>query len=783
VSLARSLFRLALGERPARTGGTLHVDGLRAPVTIRRDEHGIPYIEATCDDDAWYALGFCQGQDRAFQIECLLRVVRGRLAELTGADTLPVDRLSRRIGFRRIGEAELPFMPESTQRQLEAFTRGTTAGARDGSTGKAHELTLLGIEPTPLEPADVLGVLAFLAFAMAANWDIELARLRMLRDDGPEAVAALDPAYPSWLPVCAPPGVLAGESADRLAADLAAFQRVAGAGGASNAWVVAPSRTATGRPLLANDPHLPPALPVSWYLAHVRTPDWAVCGACFTSQPAISAGHNGFCAWGVTAGHHDTTDLFVEEIGPDGRSVREGDRFVPCDVRREVIKVKGAADLIEDVLITPRGPIVGPAFPGEVGAVSLSATWAAARPLRGFYEFHRMASFAGMRALYDGAPCMSTSYVYADAGGHIGWALVGDAPLRRKGHGLVPMPGWDPAGGWEDGVVPAATMPHALDPEAGFLATANNQPTPGDQGPYLGTDWLDGYRHARIVEALAARRDWSVATTMTLQLDLTSLPWREIRDVVLALPALSADARLALDLLGSWDGLVAAGSPAAAVFELFLAEMVRRVTRARAPRSAAWAMGEGANVILPHSLLAMRRVSHLTRLVREQPAGWFRRSWSGEMLAALERTIDTLRTMRGPSREAWAWGDVRPLLLRHLAGGAGPMGAVFNRGPFPLGGDAHTIPQASVSWLHPTGDPIGIASMRLVIDVGNWDATRVVLAGGQSGNPLSPHYDDLLAHWQRGEGVPLAWSPEAVDRAAKTTLRLVPNDARSVFGS
>jgi penicillin G amidase len=774
VTLARSLFRLALGARPAKIEGTLTVAALRGPVTIRRDEHGVPYIEATCDDDAWYALGFCQGQDRAFQIESLIRVVRGTLAEVAGPDVLPVDRLSRRIGFRRIGEAQLPLVPESTRRQITSFTRGAVDGARLGAERKAHELTLLGIEATPLEPADVLGVLAFLAFALAANWDVELARLRILRDDGPEALAALDPAYPSWLPVCSPPGALAGESVDRLAADLTAFQRVAGAGGASNAWVVAPSRTATGRPLLANDPHLPPAIPVSWYLAHVRTPEWAMCGACFVSQPAFSAGHNGFAAWGITAGHHDTTDLFVEQIGPDGRSVREGDRFVPCEVRREVIKVKGATDVIEEVLVTPRGPVVGPAFPGEVGAVSLAATWAAARPMGGFYAFNRVRSFADLRALYDGAPCMSTSYVYADTAGHIGWMLVGDAPRRRKGNGLLPMAGWDPEAGWEAEGIPSAEMPYALDPEAGFLATANGAPIGAAEGPYLGTDWLDGYRQARISEVLAARRDWSVVGFMNLQLDLTSIPWREIRDVVVALPAASADARLALELLREWDGVVAAGSPAAAVFELFLAEMVRRTARARAPKSAPWAMGEGTNVVLPHSLFTLRRVSHLTRLVRDQPAGWFRRAWPDEMVAALERVIDTLRRTRGPAREAWAWGDVRPVWLRHVVGDVRPLDAVFNRGPLRCGGDGCTIPQAAVSWLHPTGDPVGIASMRLVIDVGRWDDARVVLAGGQSGNPLSPHYDDLLERWQRGESVPLVWSPAAVERAARATLRLVP---------
>jgi penicillin amidase len=772
--IARSLFRLALGARLPTTEGTLSVSAIRAPVTIRRDRYGIPYIEAQNDDDAWYALGFCQGQDRAFQLESLLRAVRGRLAEVAGPDALPVDRMSRRIGFHRIAAAQLPLMIDRTQAQIHAFVRGVNDGMRLGCERKAHEMTLLGIDPTPWEASDVVGVLAFLAFALASNWDVELARLRILREDGPEALAALDPAYPHWLPVCAPPGAIAGAALDRLAADLEAFQKVAGTGGASNAWVVAPARTATGRPILANDPHLQPAIPCSWYLAHVRTPEWAVSGASFTSQPAFSAGHNGFAAWGVTAGHHDNTDLFVEEIGPDGRSVREGDRFVPCEVRREVIHVKGAPDAVEEVLITPRGPIVGPAFRGEVGAISLAATWAAARQNRGFYEFARMKSFADFRALYDGAPCMSTSYVYADASGHIGWLLIGDAPQRRKGHGLIPMNGWDPEAGWENDPIPSAAMPHALDPEAGYLATANNQPIASAETPYLGVDWLDGYRQARISEALAERRDWSVESTWRLQRDETSIPWREIREVVLALPAKSPAARAALDHLRAWDGVVSARSAAASIFELFVAEMVRRTARAKAPKSARWAMGDGTNLVLPHSLFALRRVSHVVKLVREQPAGWFHRAWPDEMLAALERVMDTLTRTHGADPARWGWGEVRPVTLRHLVGGVKPLDLVFNRGPLACGGDSATIPQASVDWLHPTGDPIGIASLRLVIDVGNWDGARAVLPGGQSGNPLSPHYDDQLPLWHEGASIPLLYSPEAIARATEKTLRLVP---------
>ena len=771
----QSLFSLVLGQRRARTAGTIHVASLRGAVTIRRDEHGIPYIEAGNDEDAWYGLGFCQGQDRAFQLEALLRVARGRLAEIAGKDALPMDRLSRRIGFRRIAEAQLPLLDEDTRLQIEAYARGVTEGAQIGSEGHAHELALLRVNPTPFEAADVLAVQAFMGFALASNWDIELARLRILRSDGADALRAVDATYAEWHPVASPPETIAGRALNRLARDITAYQAFPGIGGGSNAWAIGPSRTTSGRPLLANDPHLPPALPVSWYLAHIRTPEWAICGASYVSQPSFSAGHNGFSAWGITAGHHDNTDLFLEEMSPDGRSVREGDHFVPCEILREVIRVKGEPDVVEEVVLTRRGPIVGPAFEGEIGAVSMRATWMAARPLRGAFAFNRVKSFEEFRGLYKSAPLLSTSYVYADVTGQIGWALVGDAPIRRKGYGTLPLPGWDPNGGWRESLVPFDLMPSCTDPVAAFVSTANNQPILDGNYPYLGVDWLDGYRQARIVESLAARRDWDLAAVQALHTDPLSIPWRELRAVILAVPVRSEASRAALDLLRGFDGKVTAQSPAASVFELFLAEMIRRTVEHKAPRSAEWALGKGTNTVLPHSLFALRRVSHVVNLLRKQPAGFFPRPWSEEMAAALESAIGTLREKHGNKPSSWAWGRVRPLTLKHFAGAVPGLGAVFNRGPFPCGGDTSTIPQASPSPLDPLGNPIGIASMRLVIDVGEWEELRVATAGGQSGNPLSPNYDDLIAPWSRGEGVPIAWSPENVRRRARATLVLRPS--------
>jgi penicillin amidase len=227
-------------------------------------------------------------------------------------------------------------------------------------------------------------------------------------------------------------------------------------------------------------------------------------------------------------------------------------------------------------------------------------------------------------------------------------------------------------------------------------------------------------------------------------------------------------------MLKAWDGLVAADSAGATVFEFFLAEMGRRIVEAKAPRAARWILGKGFAPLFPYSMLSMRRVGHLVRVVREQPEGWFERPWQEEMADALAAVIRTLRERYGTDLEQWSWGRVRPLTLRHSVGERAPLDRVFNRGPFAWGGDANTVGQAAADPADPTANPLAIASLRMVVEVGNWDASRFVLPGGQSGNPLSPHYDDLLSLWQRGEGVPIAWSPTKVEQATRSILRLVP---------
>lgn len=742
---------------------------------IRRDVHGIPVIEAETETDAWFGLGFCEGQDRGFQLEQMRRAVRGTLAEMAGPSVLGIDRFLRRLGVRRAAEAQLARLDERDRSALGAFARGVGAGrGTAGSPRRPHELVLLGAAPGDFDAADALGCLKLVGFALSSPWQAKLARLAVLRAHGPEVLRALDPVYPDWLPVSAPPSAPAGQALDRLLDDLALVRDRLGLGGGSNNWAVAGSRTASGKPIVANDPHLPPTLPTLWYLAHVRGPGFAVAGAAVVGTPGIAVGHNGRVAWGVTSGQADDTDLFIEEIGPDAASVREGGRFVPCERRFETLAVKGGEPVVEEVLVTPRGPIVTPALAGVDVALSMRSFSLEPRPLR-IPRLHEARSAEDVRRGFALYPAGSLNLVFADAEGHLGWQLVGQVPRRRVGYGTLPLAAASGAGGWESEPVPYAEMPGAADPPAGLLATANAKPQRDAVGPWLGQDWNDGYRQARIVESLQARADWTVDLTLALQMDQRSLVWREVRDVVLGVAPRDEAARSAHEMLVAWDGVVGADSPGAAVFELFFASLTRAVVHARAPGAAAAALGRSLSPLGAGAhTYALRRTGHLVRLLCTRPDGFFAEGWDAAIAAALADAVRSLRARQGTSPAAWAWGRVRTLTLRHPAGARAPLGRVFNLGPFAWGGDAHTVAQASVDPSDPMGDPVYVATLRMAVDLAAPERSRFALPGGQSGNPCSLHYDDLLPFWRAGEGVPIPWTPDEIAAPAMRELVLAP---------
>ncbi|HSM38627.1 MAG TPA: penicillin acylase family protein [Candidatus Limnocylindrales bacterium] len=767
-----------LGRRLPRTRGRLSVSGLHGALAIHRDRWGVPHIEALNPDDAWFGLGFCHAQDRPFQLELMLRIGRGTLSALVGAGGISADRMSRRLGFRRVAEAQLPRLADDVRAAMDAYVRGVNAGLSRGLPRRPHEFVLLRSRPSRWEELDVLAFAGLQSFALSANWDVELARLKILAEDGPDALLALDPRPPDELPVSVPVAAAAGPALDRLADDLRAFAAAAPSSGGSNNWAIAGERTTTGQPLLANDPHLAARLPAPWYLAHLRCPEWEVAGASFVGAPALPTASNGKVAWGITAGLTDQVDLFVEETGPDGASVRGPGGWTPCEVRSERIEVRGGEAIDERVLVTPRGPIISPLLADAPAAVSMSATWLLGLPIRGLLDTVRAHDFASFRRPFAEWPGPALNLVFADTAGHIGYQLVGQLPRRRRGHGTLPLPGWLPDVGWEDELVPFDEMPFALDPPAGFVASANNRPAPDGEGAFLGADFMEGFRQARIVETLQGHAAWDADACRALQQDVTALPWRLVCERVLSLPVLDDAGRRGQDLLGAWNGSTDVDSSAASVYELWLAEMSERIARAKAPHSWRWAMGAGFGDLVPLTTFHTAAAGRVVRLLEEQPDGWFEDGWAAEASRALSAAVRRLESEHGADPAAWGWGRLRPLSLRHPMGDQPLLAASFNLGPVPFPGDGTTPLQAATGPLAPLANPDFLPNMRAVIDLGDPDASRWVLAGGQSGNPCSPHYADLFPLWLAGESVPIPFSRNAVAAATVQTLQLEPEAER-----
>ena len=414
--------------------------------------------------------------------------------------------------------------------------------------------------------------------------------------------------------------------------------------------------------------------------------------------------HNGYAAWGITAGMTDQADLFIEEIGDDGASVREGDDMVPGEVIDERIEVRGGEAVTERVLMTRRGPIVSPFLDGAPAALSLSAVWLRPLPIRGFLACLRARDFDTFRRGFAAWPGPALNVVYADAGGHIGYQLVGQLPKRRRGHGTLPLPGWLEGVGWEDEHVPFDEMP-SLDPAIGFVASANNRPAADGDGPYLGMDWMDGYRQARIVEELARRHDLGRRRMRGPAARRDQRPLAQAAGLVLELPVSDPDGQMALALLRGWNGQVTVDSAAASVFALWLAEMARRIARAKAPASWRYALGYGFGEIVPLTTFHSGSVAQTTERLCEQPDGWFARGWPLEAADALASAMRRLRTEHGPDPAGWGWGRRRTLTLRHPAGDRALTADAFNLGPVPMPGDGTTPLQAASGPLDPLRQP------------------------------------------------------------------------------
>ncbi len=772
-------------RRLPQVDGTLRLPGLDAPVEVIRDRWGIPHIYAETTHDLMFAQGFVHAQDRLWQMDFQRRLVAGRLSEVMGAQTVPVDRWLRILGMRRVAEQEITLINADVRASLEAYAAGVNARIARGRL--PVEFTLLRYQPEPWRAADTLSWIKMMSWMLSVNWETEILRAQLIARLGPERAAELEPDYFDHWPRIVPPGVdysaIGGAALERTEAARPLTGPRSGLG--SNNWVLSGARTSTGKPLLANDMHLGMTLPCVWYENHLVGDGLNVTGIIFPGIPGVISGHNGHVAWGFTNGFPDVQDLYMERLRhtDDGRVQYEyRGEWLDADVIREQIRVKGGETVVEKVVVTRHGPIINSLAPDLAGEQPLALRWTSLEPdtmVEGVLAMSRARNCVEFREALRHWTTPIQNTVYADTEGNIAYSFPGKVPIRAKGDGQVPVPGWTGEYEWT-GYVPFEDLPHLYNPSQGYIATANNRVTDQDYPYYIGREYCTGDRVQRIVELIEAQEKIDIAYIKRMHLDQISPAARVVAQYLGQLDVDDAELSAVVEIMRDWDGELAADSPAAAVHEVFVRRMIRLTLSDKLGDLTARYAGQGPTPLLMEgSLFGERSWEWLQKQLANPNSDWFDLG-HGEtrddcMRLALRETVNFLKTKLGPEIGDWAWGKLHTLTYGHTLGSVRPLDQVFNRGPYPLGGDATTVWASGTSQHDLNTEGVVGPPFRFIADLGDLRNSLGLLTPGQSGQPGSEHYDDQVEAWFNGEYHPMLYAREDVEREAETTLRLEPS--------
>jgi penicillin G amidase len=746
-----------LARRPLpKTRGTIEVSGLEGRVRVRRDRWGVPHIEASERADLHFAQGYCHGQDRLWQMDFYRRVVEGRISEMAGAEGLPVDRLMRTLGIRRVARREEAALDPRLRAQLERFCAGVNAAAAD-APAPPFEMQLLRLRFEPWRPVDILSLGKLLAFGLSTNWERELLRADMVRALGPERTARLDPAYPADNPVLTQEawsgdGLALVEQIDAVRRTIGLAAEASG----SNNWAVSGAHSATGTPLIAGDPHLPPSMPGIWYEVELRLGERFVRGASMPGMPGVYMGQNNDVCWTFTNVMADIQDLFVERI--DGDTYLFEDEWRPLEMEREEIAVKGRSEpVVLEVRSTHHGPIVNEAL-GADEAEPLALRWLTLdepTAFAGMFELTEIGSGPELVAKLEQHTSPASNLIWADRHGSIGYKLIGRLPLRRGGCPDLPKPGWSGEFEWE-GTIPYEDLPALVDPESGYLITANNRIV-GDEYPHhITSEWLDGFRAKRIEQLLGESEEHDLESFEAMQSDNLSLPGLEAARRLGRLDPPGQRERSAIERLRSWDGCLGPDTIAGTVYQAFLLRLAREVARAAIgdrDLSERW-LDRADNGFTPHVTSPWRWHSHLMSLWEEGDEELIGRPWDELVLEALAGALDDLEERFGPDPRQWRWGRVHEMEFPHPLGAANPLLRRLLNRSLRAGGAQETVSQIA----YDPNDPynaVWAPSWRMVADPADPDRSRWQMFTGQSGHPASPHYDDLQADWLEGRTQPM----------------------------
>jgi penicillin amidase len=748
-----------LARRPLpKTKGKIELEGLEGRIQVRRDRWGVPHVEAGSFADVWFGQGFCHAQERLFQMDFYRRVVCGRISEFAGEEGLPVDRLMRTLGIRRAAEREAKALdPKLRTEVLDPFCRGVNAAAAS-ARALPLEMRLLRFDWEPWRPVDILSLGKLLAFGLSTNWEKELLRADMARALGPELAARLDPTYPAGNPVV----TQEAWSGDALAMveQLDAVRRsigLAAEASGSNNWAVSGRLSASGSPLIAGDPHLPPSMPGIWFQVGLTLGDRFARGASPPGLPGVFMGQSNDVCWTFTNVMADVQDLFVERI--------EGDRYLfegewrPLEIVREEIAVKGRSDPeVLAVRTTHHGPIVNAAL-GADESEPLALRWQTLdepTTFRGAYDVLDISSGPELVAMLAGHSSPASNLIWADRHGSIGYKLIGRLPLRRGGCPDLPKPGWTGEYEWE-GTIPYEELPEVTDPESGFLVTANNRIVGDDYPHHITSEWLDGFRAKRIEQLLRASDEHTIEGFEAMQSDNLSLPGLEAARRLGRLKPGGQREISAIERLLSWDGRLGPDSIAATIYQAFLLRLAREVARAAIgdrDLCERW-LDRADNGFTPHVTSPWRWHSHLMGLWEEGDEVLIGRPWDELALEALSGALDDLTDRFGPDPEGWRWGQVHEMEFPHPLGEANPLLRRLLNRSLRAGGAQETVSQIA----YDPNDPyraVWAPSWRMVAAPAAPERSRWQMFTGQSGHPASRHYDDLQEDWLHGRTQPMA---------------------------
>jgi penicillin amidase len=753
-----------------KTNGELRLPGIDSTVSIRRDRWGVPHVEAGTREDLWFAQGFVHAQDRLWQMDFYRRVAGGRLAEIAGDEGLVVDRLMRTLGLRHAAEREVSTLDPALRAQVDDYCAGVNAGA-EAARALPFEMQVLRLGWEPWTPADILTVGKLLAFGLSTNWEKELLRADMVRLLGEERALLLDPVYPTGNPIVVQEP-WSGDGA-ALAEQIGAVRRAIGMSveaSGSNNWAVAGRLSASGGPLIAGDPHLPPSMPGIWHQVSLRHGDRFARGASMAGLPGIYMGQGNDVVWTFTNVMADVQDLFVERIEGDRYLFR--DEWRQVETRTEEIAVKGrdAPERLE-VRCTHHGPIVNDFLVAD-DAEPLALRWIA------LDEPTTTPAVVGVLDVRNGEELVElmgshttpvSNLVWADRHGSIGYKLVGRLPVRAGGCPDLPKPGWTGGFEWE-GSVPYEELPALTDPESGYVVTANNRIVGDDYPHHITSEWLDGYRALRIERLLRSSDEHTIEAFEEMQADVFSIPGAEAATRLARLQPSSQRELRALELLRSWDGGLTPDSVAGSIYQAFLLRLGREFARAAiGDRDLAerW-LDRADSGFTSHVTSPWRWHSHLMGLWAEGDDGLIGRPWDDLVLDALRGGLDDLEERFGSDPAGWRWGDVHEMEFPHALGDANPLFKRLLNRRLRAGGAQETVCQIA----YDPNDPyraVWAPSWRMVADPADPGRSRWQMFTGQSGHPASPHYDDLQVDWLEGRTQPMAgegpWEELALEPA------------------